>query len=285
MFATTLLFFLLIFPQVADEDENDASRVDIDQVVLEAFLATHDGYSSDEVILNDELNQSFLTACRSRMPSADAFQCNWKLMNLRKAGKLKSVKTTKRGSRPSGNLQHVAEIASRTLMDRHSVSIDNIMADPKKRSEFNRQVQKFAADANLYLARKSAFQLRKARRLRPELIIRIADWGRKIDKLAIDSIRQDIEQVPDLPGVYLFQDETGYLYIGQAENLRDRLKQHLSESSNAALLEYLDKGDSSQIFLELHSFPEDSRAKELMVRRAYESELIRSRKPKFNILP
>ena len=264
---------------------NDQTRPSLEQTVLDSFRAAHDGYSSDEVVLNDKLNRRFISECRKRDPAADEFQCNWKLMNMRKAGKLKSVKTTKRGGRPDHGFQHVAEIASRTLMDRFGESIDRIMADPSKRSEFDSQVRKFDEKLDLYMVRKAAFQLRKARRLRPELITRIADWNRKIEKLTVESVRDDFNQVPALPGVYLFQDTTGYLYIGMAEDLRERLKQHLDESSNAGLMEYLAKGDSSEIFIELHSFPADSRARELMVRRAYESELIRSRKPKFNILP
>jgi hypothetical protein len=37
--------------------------------------------------------------------------------------------------------------------------------------------------------------------------------------------------------------------------------------------------------VEVHAFPVDSRANEVVIRRAYESELIRSRRPRFNILP
>lgn len=261
------------------------ASADIDELVLEAFAAVHDGYSSDEVILNDDLNARFLAECRRRKSDVDPFSCNWRLMNLRKAGKLNSFATTRRGPRPDKNLFCVAEIAARTVMDRHGISIDQIMADPVRRSEFDRQVQRLSPDTDLYLVRKSAFQLRKARRLRPELITRIANWDRKIEKFAVSSMRSDWSQVPARPGVYLFQDETGYLYIGSAENLRDRLKQHLSESSNAGLFNYLGAGHSREIHVEVHSFPSDSRARELTVRRAYESELIRSRKPKFNILP
>jgi hypothetical protein len=37
--------------------------------------------------------------------------------------------------------------------------------------------------------------------------------------------------------------------------------------------------------VELHAFDPDSKARSLTVRRAYESELIRSRKPRLNIAP
>ena len=269
----------------ADDNAPAVESQSLEQTVLQAFRLRHDGYSSDEVILNDKLNERFLSECRSRKPSSTAFECNWKLMNMRKAGKLKSVETTKRGQRPESSLRHVAEIASRTLMDQYAVSIDKIMADPKKRSVFDRHVHRYDKSLDLYAVRKAAFQLRKARRLRPELITRIADWNRTIVSHAVGTIGKQPNRIPELPGVYIFHDESGYLYIGQAEDLRKRLKQHLDESSNVALFQYLKQGDSREIWVEIHSFPADSRAKELMVRRAYESELIRSRKPKFNILP
>jgi hypothetical protein len=39
------------------------------------------------------------------------------------------------------------------------------------------------------------------------------------------------------------------------------------------------------VTIELHIFPKTSPARKLTVRRAYESELIRSREPKFNVRP
>ena len=292
MFAALLIYLMTawLHPPIQDKPSADVGVAQVqeqslEQVVLKAFRLSHEGYSSDEVILNDKLNQRFLKRCRSRNASASAFECNWKLMNMRKAGKLKSVETTKRGQRPENSLRYVAEIASRTLMDQHGVSIDKIMADPKKRAAFDQHVHRYDKSLDLYAVRKAAFQLRKARKLRPELITRIADWDRKIASHAVGTIRQQPNQIPELPGVYIFHDESGYLYIGQAEDLRQRLKQHLDESSNAALFDYLQQGDSREIWVEIHSFPADSRAKELVIRRAYESELIRSRKPKFNILP
>ena len=273
----------VVFWGYAPIQENAA--VDLEQAVLRAFRETHAGYSSDEVVLNDDLNRQFLQACRRHRPGSDPYSCNWKLMNMRKAGKLKTVKTTKRGTRPDRDLIHVAEIVARRAMDLHQVSVDRIMADPKKRADFDREARKYNASLNLYEVRKAAFQLRKTRRLRPELITRIADWNREINTLSLQEIESDFETVPKLPGIYVFHDSHGYLYIGQAENLRKRLQQHLKKSSNDALFNYLGKSDSRPIWVELHSFPADSRISELRVRRAYESELIRNRKPKFNILP
>ena len=48
---------------------------------------------------------------------------------------------------------------------------------------------------------------------------------------------------------------------------------------------YLADQGSADVTIEVHSFAEDSRISETMVRRAYESELIRSRNPRFNVRP
>ena len=171
----------------------------------------------------------------------------------------------------------------RSVQDKSKVSSDRIMTDPKLRSQFESAVTKLSPKADLYLTRKAAFKLRKTRHLQPELITRLADWGREVKTYAIDDLRKSVESVDAHPGVYIFRDQTGYLYIGQTENLRKRMTEHLEESHNASLASYLKSEKGATV--ELHSFDPKSRAKEVRVRRAYESELIRSRKPRFNVLP
>ena len=294
--------------QVADDDILDSS-VDLfqqaveqikahDDLIVEAFKETHDGWSSDEVVLQDNLNRKFLKACQAKLieagvENAKPAALNWRLMALRKAGKLK-VKSSKRATTPTkgtdgavvqdvAEIAALAEIAMRSMQDKSKLSSDRIMTDPALRSQFEAIVVELNPKANLYLARKAAFQLRKTRRLQPELISRLADWGREVQIHAIDDLRKSVEAVDPHPGVYIFRDQTGYLYIGQTENLRKRISEHLEESHNASLVTYLKSAKDATV--ELHSFDPKSRAKELRVRRAYESELIRSRKPRFNVLP
>ncbi|MEM7785952.1 MAG: GIY-YIG nuclease family protein, partial [Planctomycetota bacterium] len=140
-------------------------------------------------------------------------------------------------------------------------------------------------EVDLYRVRKAAFRLRKTRKLRPELIARIADWGKKIEVFSKQQLLDNPNSLSTNPGIYLFSDSTGYLYIGQAQNLRKRLSQHLDQSHNDSLANYLGLEDSDSVRIEVHSFDADSRAKEVMIRRALESELIASRKPRFNIQP
>ena len=254
------------------------------QTVAEAFRATHDGWSSDEVILNDELYQAFLSRCSSLLPSASEEKFGWTLLNLRKAGKLES-KSTRRKQVNVDAVLPVAEIVARSITDQYSVSTDRVMVSPEMRADFDRLAKEIDSEADLYLVRRAAFQLRKTRRLRPELISRIVDWGRKIEIHSAQDVLASPELIPEHPGIYIFQDQSGYLYIGQSENLRERLKSHLTESHSFSLAKYLQQQGADKITIEIHSFAPDSRAKETMIRRAYESELIASRKPRFNIQP
>ena len=270
--------------QATERQTAEIQTTEIHTVIDDAFTATHDGWSVDEVILNDDLNAAFLKRCRKQLPKIDSVEINWRLLNMRKAGKLKS-KTTRSGARPSQEHTSVAEMVARSLIDQHGVTIDRIMADPNLRSQFDDKAIAMGKNLDAYLVRKAAFGLRKKRRLRPELIARIADWGRTIEEFPLKSVEDDPDVIPHQPGIYIFRDISGYLYIGQSVDLHQRLKEHLDQSSNFSLSKYLSEQTRENVTLEIHAFPVDSRASETMVRRAYESELIASRKPKFNIQP
>ncbi|MFN5321826.1 MAG: GIY-YIG nuclease family protein, partial [Planctomycetota bacterium] len=182
-------------------------------------------------------------------------------------------------------VRHIAEIAARTVQDRHRTSIDRVMAKPQWRADFDAAAREISPQVDLNTVRRTAFQLRKTRELKPELITRLADWGREVKSFSLEDLRERLEQVPEEPGIYLFRDATGYLYIGEAADLRKRLGQHLEQSDRQSLANYLGQQQADTITVELHTFAPDSRIKELAVRRAYESELIRSRNPRFNIRP
>jgi hypothetical protein len=50
-------------------------------------------------------------------------------------------------------------------------------------------------------------------------------------------------------------------------------------------MDYLKRQGVEQVTIEVHAFDPDSAARLIEMRRAYESELIRSRRPRFNIAP
>ncbi len=253
-------------------------------LIAAAFAATHDGYSVDEAILDDARQEQFQAACAMSVPELSPLERNWALLNLRKAGALSDIRTTRRSQSPDLNpVRPLAEIAARRLQDQHAVSVDQIMADPVLREEFNAAARAIDPEVDSYAARKAAFQLRKTRQLRPELITRIADWERQITVRPVAEWRADLESIPEVPGLYVFSDATGYLYVGETDNLRRRLESHLAESDRQALANSLASQDCVNVLLEIHTFGAGSRMDEVRIRRACESELIRSRNPRFNI--
>jgi len=249
-----------------------------EKVVL-AFRETHDGWSSDEVVLQDKLNAAFLKKCKELLPKEKPVDCNWTLLNLRKAGKLSGIRSTKRRYDRHEDYIHAAEIAARLMYDKHEISTDRMLCDPNHRAEFDAIAAKTAPGVDAYRLRKASFGLRKSRRLRPELVVRVADWKRKIETFPAEKLVKDGKQIPDVPGIYIFRDASGYLYIGESSRLRGRVSKHLDHSDRKSLAHYLWKNGVKDITVELHAFDPDSRAKIKTVRRAYESELIRSRKP------
>ncbi len=253
-------------------------------VVRQAFREVHDGYSSDEVLVRDDLNAAFIAKCRQTLPDTDESQLNWTLLTLRKAGHL-DVKATKRAVLKHDNYRHAAEIAARLMHDRYALSMDRVLCDPKRRREFDSAAQGMAPRVPVYRLRKAALGLRKARQLRPELVVRVADWKKEVTTRAASELKANTELIPAGPGIYIFRDTTGYLYIGESANLRTRLTKHLDESDRLSLASYLKQQRVEQVTVELHVFDPESNARHVSMRRAYESELIRSRKPRFNVAP
>ena len=273
---------LLFVPSVVFANDFTASEIDA------AFTNASSGYSTDEVMIQDELRNRFLAELSPLESRPDGFERDalLALLQLRKSGKLTS-KATRRGDPIDDRIVPIAEIAARVVMDRHRISSDTLLADPTFREELDSEAKKISPGTNTVAIRKAVLSLRKRRVLKPELVLRVADWQRKIETHSLDSLRQAIaaEEISDGPGVYLFRTSAGYLYIGEAKNLLHRLSDHMNGSDRASLAEYLSSEASAGVTVELHVFPADSPAKRITVRRAYESELIRSRQPRLNVRP
>lgn len=283
------------------EEAPAAAKLPGDREIREAFRRAHGGFSSDEVLVRQALTDRFLREVGLLPPSAspplaenstesppegglaDVQRTTLKrLINLRKAGRL-DVPTTRRSQTDALPHPMVAEIAVRTLLDRHQVTTDEVLTDPRLRAELQREAEKLQPGVDADQVRKSVLRLRKVRRLRPELVLRVAEWKRRVVTMDLEDV--DPAALPDQPGVYLFRSKSGYLYIGEAASLADRIGQHFAGSHNAALSKILQDQASSAVSLELHVFSADSPASRVRMRRAYESELIRSRQPAFNLQP
>lgn len=254
----------------------------ISDIVQEAFLETHEGYGTDEVIICDRLNEAFIAMCKKRLPLLSDDEFNWQLINLRKRGRLGRV-VSKRERVNHDDYFHASEIAARLIFDKYEVTIDRAFCNARYKKEFDRIAKSVAPNVSAYLLRKAALKLRKNRQLKPELVPRVASWGREILALLAEEVLQNPNVVPRKPGVYVFRDTSGYLYIGEAVDLYLRIKKHLDHSDRKSLAQYFwDKG-LKDMTIELHTFEPDSDARLKSHRRAYEASLIHSRRPRFNI--
>jgi hypothetical protein len=253
-------------------------------VVRRCFFATHAGHSTDDVVIDDTLNAAFITACQGELPAARPFDLNWELYNLRKQPPgLGRVATVKRRDNHDDYL-HASEIAARHMEDQNGLTIDQVLCDPAARRDFDAMAQSIASPAvTTYLLRKAALKLRKNRQLKPELIKRVTDWGKTVLTRTAEELVKDPDLIPRLPGVYIFSDSTGYLYIGEAESLRGRVDKHLDHSDRKAVARYLWEHGFRGLSVEMHAFRGDSDGRKASCRKAYEAELIRSRKPRLNI--
>ena len=259
-----------------------------DTKLRQAFERSHDGWSVDEVLIHDERRAIFLNACSelrvegiSKRSDKELLQ---RLVQLRKSDKL-DIQSTRRSDSDVDEYLVAAEIASRLMYDRYSISSDQWLVDPAQLKEFDSIGLAIANSNDAYSLRKAALKLRKSRALKPEFLQRVTDWHATIHEMPIGEVMENLDAISEQPGVYIFRDSTGYLYIGQSNNLRTRLTKHLSGSDRKALAKYLGEQDLDRITLEMHVFGPGSPALSTTAREAYESELIRSRKPRLNLAP
>ena len=248
--------------------------------VLQAFLRTRNGYSPDAVIADPALNARFLAACRELGAGGTDFDLNHCLYNLRKSKRLEVHPTTKRVNlRHKDEYEFAAEIAARFLERRQDTTLDRIICDPALAQEFDRIAQELAPGFSPFEYRFAALNLRKARRLRPEVSSHLLP-ATQVESFRVQDI--DMNRIPRAQGIYLFyyRDE-GLLYLGEARNLRDRIRKHLDHSDRRDLARWLWEHGADDLYVEIHVLPDGTPDK---ARKAVEVELIRSRRPRFNIL-
>jgi site-specific DNA-methyltransferase (adenine-specific) len=206
--------------------------------VLQAFLRIRDGYSPDVVIANPILNTQFLAACRELGIQKTDFEINHCLYNLRKSSALEDYPTTQRVRvKNRDEYEFAAEIAARFLERRYNTTLDRIICDSALVKEFDKLAQELAPGFTPFEYRFTALSLRKAHRLRPEVAPQL------LHPVCVESFcvaDLDIGQIPRTQGVYFFYYKNeGLLYIGEAKNLRDRIRKHLEHSDRKELAHWL----------------------------------------------
>ncbi len=247
------------------------------KAIIEAFHEIRGEKSPDVVIANPELNRLFLAACRRRELSFPDEALNRELLNARKAGYLKGIKSKREVIANQDQFRFASEIAVRFLERRDGVTLDQILCDPQRASEFDKIAAEIAPGFTAFEYRWAALALRKTRKLKPELIAKV------LEKIVIERHRVatiDLELVPNQQGIYMFHDSKNTLYVGEAISLYKRVKKHLDHSDNKGLAYWLWQHGDGDLHLEVHILPKESATR---ARKALESEMIISRRPMFNV--
>ncbi len=249
-------------------------------LVRNAFLAVRNSFSPGRVVADPDLNKLYIAECR-RLGLADSTKSlNQQLLNLRKASDLKGLPRSCRTTlRNQDEYRFATEIAARHLERQKGVTVDEIICDPDLVQKFDAIATSLAPGFTPFQYRWAALNLRKAKKLKPELLSRVAP----AEKISLGLVTNlDVISISSRQGLYIFYDPESKqtLYVGEATNLRKRLEKHLDHSDNKSLARWLWEHGFTKLYLEVHLLP---RSTSTRIRRALETELILSRKAIFNV--
>lgn len=248
----------------------------MNDLLIEAFRESSCGYSADRIIADPKLNSRFIEACRRGGLTEPAVELNLRLLNLRKrAGLPRSTRRTMISDQDK--FTFAAEMAVRSLERKDRTTLDRILCDPDRAAEFDAIAQRIAPGFIPLQYRWAALHLRKVNKLKPELLGRVVPT-KVVGPMAITSLA--IADVPNEQGLYIFAARDRILYIGEAQNLRSRLRKHLEHSDNKFLARHIWECGIADLMVEYHVLPPDTRSD---VRKAMELELIRSRRAELNV--
>ena len=125
-----------------------------------------------------------------------------------------------------------AEIAARFLERKNEISLDQIICDPPLAEQFDEIARAIAPGGRPLEYRWAALNLRKQRRLRPEVLARVV---RPVEVLRVNADGVLLELVPRSPGLYIFYSNQATLYVGESDNLQKRIRKHLDHSDRKEL--------------------------------------------------
>lgn len=209
---------------------------DFADAIEQAFLSTHEGFSSDRLLVDPHLNTAFLEKCVKLGVPGQAAEINRMMLRLRKSGKFKTKFSSRVVPIVKAELDRysfAAEIAWKLTRAQFSdASLDEILCDPDKAKLFDSIAHDFAPGYKSVEYRWAALHLRKqiTQPVRKKAKANFSSYA--VDRFkpakAIECV--DFSRFDEQSGLYLLKDESrNDLYLGATSNLRNRLILH-SES-------------------------------------------------------
>ena len=216
-------------PKAKPGESNKPKRVvlteDLQNGIVAAFTATHDGFSTDRVLADPALDEAFLDACRKSGLQGDPADWNRLLLRIRKKGNLPHVKHqgTVMKFKQMDPFSHGSEIAMHQMAVDHGATLDEVFCDPALAKTFDEIAARFAPGHSPFEYRWAAFSIRKrAKRAKKLAAEHFGEWFSKRlprrRKLSGDWTKHSH------PGVYIVSKEKTPLYVGEALDIRPRIE-------------------------------------------------------------
>lgn len=242
-------------------------------LIVEAFTAVHDGYSTDRVVVDPPFNVRFLKKCRALGLGNSDYQLNHALLDIRKSKKAVLPKTTKRTEfRDYDEYQFAAEIAIRILQRTKGITLDQVLCDPATAMEFDGIAMQLAPGQPALKLRCAALNLRKTHRLGPSKTEKRIPEFDLVTAGPLQTLA--VREIPSFPATYVIYDQSRPIFAGETENLQRRVDTHLK----GGLPRWLDIRDGFDLLLKQAIVPSVSQDD----RRLWLSDFVLREKPLLN---
>ncbi len=201
---------------------------DVSNQLVRAFLDAHCGFSLDRALADPVINRNFLAACeRHSIPGSPA-DWNRKLLQLRKANRLRLPHRVRRTLVDPTYLAHcevASEIALAQIRHAYEVSLDAILCDPELATQFDELARRVVPGFEPLCYRWAALGLRKrAKDARDAAILGEQKWGHRRFRPAVGVYKLSPELIDDdAPSVFAFRREQSDFYIGYSASIRESI--------------------------------------------------------------
>lgn len=229
-------------------------------IVIRAFAEVRNGASEDRVVADPELDTKFLARCRELGATASDYELNWKLLSARKNSHTTHLPQVKKFSFPRDvvdQYQYASELALRHIQRQEiaqgrDTSLDSIICDPVIATAFDAFASRLAPGYSSFQYRWAALALRKAGRYMKEAMeVEVPVFE---DLVSTSSL--DLKRIPERQGLYLIQNQSERLFIGETHNLRQRIERHLKIAGPQMIPDWLYSSNKRRASLGILSLPE-----------------------------
>ena len=223
-------------PETARGKKRRKQRFDNDTIraVIESYKFAGDGFPSDYILCDKNLNKQFVKECLKRGIGGNAIVWNRLLLGLRKQGKL--PRSTRRPpivtAEELNQYGYASEVAWRLVSEEFRMpdclplSLDDILCCPDTADYFDQIAKLYGPqyiDVSSLQYRRAALTIRKrdhaARKLAKE---RFVNWSTAELKRIPWGRFNSTSSESDSPGVYLIQSRDVRIYAGGTTNLCER---------------------------------------------------------------